>query len=55
MCVEWWMQYVHYYVCFHVDQHGDKGEELTSDKYTYDTEEVPSEDDFFCQKTLCTQ
>ena len=48
ICVEWWMQYVHYYVRFHVDQQGDRGKELALEKSTDAIQEVPSEDDFFC-------
>ena len=41
------MQYMHYYVCFHVDKHGDKGKELTSKNFIDATEEVRSGDEFF--------
>ena len=49
------MQYVQYYVCFNVDQQGDKGKGLPLEKSTDATEEVPSEEVIFCQPTWCTQ
>ena len=39
------MQYVQYYVCFHVDQNGERGKALALEKSIVATEEVPSEDE----------
>ena len=41
------MQYSHYYVCFHVDQQGERGKALALEKSIDATKEVSSEGFFF--------
>ena len=41
------MQYVHFYVCFHVYQQGDRGKALALEKSIDATKEVPTKNEIF--------